>query len=202
MDVHSEYWLCSFLYVQCNYDEEKDNRDNGRIQRTTFMKKLEKEFVHEQRDKEAMTKEQEQYHRILGIAWRKFEEFRFCPSEEQLIKIDQISENLKPYFMDYIGADIHKRDKYMISFDKICRIFVNVREIHFINAYTFNDFNLLERFIAYIDTKECIMMNMTSNSLSDIMKKDKEAGIGYQIQLVLLEWKAFPSSGPSIHMID
>eukprot|EP01083_Nonionella_stella_P189256 699481_1 len=228
MDVHSEYWLCSFLYVQCKYDEDKDNRDNGRIQRTTFMKKLEKEFVHEQRDKEVRTKEQEQYHRILGIAWRKFEEFRFCPSEEQLIKIDQISENLKPYFMDYVGADIHKRDKYMISFDKICRIFVNVREIHFINAYTFNDFNLvLERFIAYIDTKECKLRKIKfifndeydkQFSLSDIkkywldkleqrewgiQKKDKEeAGIGYQIQLVLLEWKAFPSSGPSIHMID
>eukprot|EP01083_Nonionella_stella_P257526 881389_1 len=66
---------------------------------------------------------------------------------EQIIKIDTISDGLKPYFLDESSAkDIHnKRILWNISFDKIRASVPNAQEIHFLNQYTFKNNVTLNR---------------------------------------------------------
>eukprot|EP01083_Nonionella_stella_P257523 881383_1 len=89
----------------------------------------------------ANAKNNERKRKIFKILWEKFDEFRQEPNMEQIIKIDTISDGLKPYFLDESSAkDIHnKRILWDISFDKILALFPNAQEIHFLNQYTLNN---------------------------------------------------------------
>merc|ERR1712113_1348161 len=136
MSVHSEYWLSAFLYLYCNYNELDDNKDNGHIKKTKFVHQLIKNDTYEQCD---MKSDSDRHHKVLKILKQKFNDFRTHANRKQIVKIDRVSENLKAYFMDYIGLDIHAKEKYIISAAKIVKIFPNVEEIHFINPNLLNN---------------------------------------------------------------
>ncbi len=87
--------------------------------------------------------------KLFPVLKEKFDEFRNNPNKHQRIKFDTISTGLKPYFMDDDGKDIEKEKKWKISFDKITKIYSNVKEIHFINQYRLDD-DLLKRIINQI----------------------------------------------------
>eukprot|EP01083_Nonionella_stella_P001119 3241_1 len=74
---------------------------------------------------------------IITILWTKFSLFRY---EKQVIKIDCVSDGLKPFFFDKLSEkDVFAHDKYAVSFKKILQVFPNAKEIRFINNYRFDD---------------------------------------------------------------
>ncbi len=73
MSVHLEYWLTSFLYRECGYNELKDNRDNGCISKTAFVNTLQK-----------VSNGNGNYDRILNILMQKFGNFRRFPNAKQV----------------------------------------------------------------------------------------------------------------------
>eukprot|EP01083_Nonionella_stella_P257525 881386_1 len=93
---------------------------------------------------------------------------------EQIIKIDTISDGLKPYFLDESSAkDIHnKRILWNISFDKIRASVPNAQEIHFLNQYTFkNNVTLNRSKLLYYDYNDIWGARVTA---SLFMMKDTD----------------------------
>ena len=84
------------------------------------------------------------------------------------MKIDCISDELKPYFMDQAvcgddhddekkeneGSGVKLQQRWTISFDKIYFLFPNLRQIHFLNSYRFDD-EVLRRLIKCIEDEDC-----------------------------------------------
>ena len=93
--------------------------------------------------------------KILQISWNKFNQFRLHPNMKQIIKIDTISDRLKPYFLDPLDENdiITGKQRYAVSFEKIINIFENVQEIHFINDYKFDN-SIMDKLIRVILKKE------------------------------------------------
>eukprot|EP01083_Nonionella_stella_P153537 493436_1 len=135
MSVHLEYWLTAFLYLQCGKDDEC-------MVKTTFMESLQRIV---QSGDYGVDGDLNRYHQILNMLWNKFENFRKFPNREQVVKLDTISDGLKPYFMDN-----ENDNSYGVSFSKIVRIFENVKEIHFINQYKLDNV-ALNKLILYLD---------------------------------------------------
>ena len=133
MSVNLEYWLCAFLYLHCNYHQSSHNDDNGRIKRTKFVQAL------QSIEKDRFCQDKHKSNKILSVLRDNFENFRRYANQRRAVKIGEISENLKPYFMDYAGTDIHNIERYVVSFQKITKIFDNAREIDFINRYIFDN---------------------------------------------------------------
>eukprot|EP01083_Nonionella_stella_P257524 881385_1 len=138
MSPHLESHLKAFLQQisPLEYDIDEDKLK----QTTEYLE----DVIHNRKhniSNNANTKNNERKRKIFKILWEKFDEFRQEPNMEQIIKIDTISDGLKPYFLDESSAkDIHnKRILWDISFDKILALFPNAQEIHFLNQYTLNN---------------------------------------------------------------
>ena len=92
----------------------------------------------QQRDiKEAFT--------LRTVWWQQFNKIRECPNKRQCVKFDQISDNLKRFFMERTDElDVETNEKrWTISFEEILTVYPNVEELHFINEYRFDNGVLL-----------------------------------------------------------
>ncbi len=145
MSVNLEYWLSAFLYLSGGYRQN----ETANIKKADFVETLEN-VINNKLSDNYKNEEYKHHHKIMNILWRKFDNFRKFPNHHQVVRIDQISDNLKPYFMDIIGGDDEGNEQYTISFAKIIKIFENVKEIHFINNYPFNQ-KTLNKLIKYFD---------------------------------------------------
>merc|ERR1711920_1181890 len=67
----------------------------------------------------------------------------------QILKLDCISENLKPYFMNRNNGDA-----WTVSFEKISRLFPKLKQIPFMNSYRFDD-ETLKRLVDWLQRDEC-----------------------------------------------
>eukprot|EP01083_Nonionella_stella_P251271 867105_1 len=92
---------------------------------------------------------------ILRISWRKFNAFRLKPNFKRTIKIDTISDGLKPFLLqkDDDNRDFRGYDKYRVSFTNVLQIFENLEEIHYINKYRFDD-RVLRELITVLKQQE------------------------------------------------
>ena len=86
---------------------------------------------------------------------RRWDQIRENPNERQCVKFDRISDILKRFFMDKTDeVDIATNErKWTISFEEITSIWPNVRELHFMNEYRFDD-KVLHRLIDQIERKD------------------------------------------------
>ena len=93
--------------------------------------------------------------RIIYMLMKKFEDFCDVPNRKQIIKIDCISDGLKPYFLDKtkqriklpkMPDDADQMDDntllWQVSFIKIINIWPQIEQIHFLNWYIFDDIAL------------------------------------------------------------
>ena len=87
------------------------------------------------------TAEWRMWWKILPILLGQFNRFREEPNAKQRVKFDCISGQLKRFFMKQEGdADIETgQPRWVISFDEIVSVYPNVKELHFINEYMFDD---------------------------------------------------------------
>jgi len=110
-------------------------------------------------------KEKERKNHIFYILIKKFHDFCVSPNRRQIVKIDCISEGLKPYFLD-------EDEKWIVSFDKVLFLYPNLKQIHFLNLYKFDN-AALEKLIAAVQRKDCQLEKIKflycvhSGSLSD-----------------------------------
>ena len=83
----------------------------------------------------------ERMKKMAQVFWWKFHDFLETPNRRQCIKFDEVSKNLRPYFMEQSEEmDINTKEKKWIpSLDEIISVFPNVREIQFLNKYKFDD---------------------------------------------------------------
>ena len=82
---------------------------------------------------------------------RRWNQIRECPNERQCVKFDRISDILKRFFMDKtdeVDTETNER-KWTISFKEITSIWPNVKELHFMNEYRFDN-GVLQRLIDQI----------------------------------------------------
>ena len=92
----------------------------------------------------------------LEDVWvRRWDQIRECPNERQCVKFDRISDILRRFFMektDEVDTETNER-KWTISFEEITSIWPNVKELHFMNEYRFDD-EVLQRLIHQIERKD------------------------------------------------
>ena len=93
--------------------------------------------------------------RIYKILFEKFTKFRDEPNKKQRIKIDNISDKLKPFFGEEDSEkDKTDKKKWIISFKNIINIFPNVKEINLLNQYKLNEGKVFNNLIGAIENKE------------------------------------------------
>ena len=82
------------------------------------------------------------WQQLTPVFWHKFDRFRRNQKNmRQRVRFDEISPILKRYFMEQIedrDIDTNER-KWIISFREITTIYPNVKELHFVNQYKFDD---------------------------------------------------------------
>jgi len=106
---------------------------------------------------------------IFYILIKKFQQFCEFPNRRQILKIDRVSEELRPYFFDKISNEDMDKDgdekvddtenggnteRWSLSFEKLSFLFPNLRQIHFWNLYRFDDM-VLEQLISWIQDERC-----------------------------------------------
>merc|ERR1712232_466528 len=87
--------------------------------------------------------------RILRILYRKIDDFTLEPNRQQRLKLDVISEHMKPYFLDVDGLSVKGGFRYVVSFERIMLMFPCLKVIDFTNSYTLDD-TALTKLIAYL----------------------------------------------------
>merc|ERR1719242_1126052 len=94
-----------------------------------------------------------QWKRLTPLFWNKFEYFRINLNKRQRLKFDTISPILKRFFMEQSKERNIKTNqrKWTISFREITTIFPNVKILHFVNQYKFDDV-VLKALIEQIQT--------------------------------------------------
>jgi len=92
---------------------------------------------------------------LYKVWWHKFEQIRQTPNERQCVKFDVISNNLKRYFLEQTKELDLKSGKrrWTISFEEILTVYPNVKELHFMNYYRFDD-GVLRRLITQIKKRK------------------------------------------------
>ena len=138
MSLHSEYWLCAFLFVHGGFAEDRPNL----IRNTKFARRLQR--VRNGEEMRGDTDDQRRLNALLRLLNWKFDNFRRFPNRRQILRIGAMSEGLRPYFMDFARVDILKRRQFRVSLAKILQIYPNLREVHFENEYRFDDAALQE----------------------------------------------------------
>eukprot|EP01083_Nonionella_stella_P070990 190333_1 len=145
MSTHLESHLKAFL--QQIIPLEEDGYDDKLKQNVEYLRDVIYHRNTSNANSNTNGKNSERGRKIFKILWEKFDEFRKEPNMEQIIKIDTISDGLKPFFLD--KHRLEQRILWDISFDKILTLFPNAQEIHFLNQYTFNN-EALRRLIRQI----------------------------------------------------
>jgi len=164
MSAHLEFWVTGFLHILCPPDSTESESvksetrgrsmsdGNQRLYPIKFSKTIMKARdasvegitrIHQFRD--------EKEYRILKILLQKMEEFLDKPNNHQCIKLDEISDHLKPYFLDHSGLEVDEKDRprYVVSFKRIMAMFQNLRSIHFLNSYLFDN-DALDKLVDYL----------------------------------------------------
>merc|ERR1712187_469371 len=123
MSSNMENYLIMFLELQ----QMKKNKVWQKFAKTTQSKRhgqwLEKQINAKGQPKNV---DDGRRRKILKMLWEKFNESRTYPNMKQIIKIDIISDGLKPYLLDEKGYNIKANKKrYAVSFDKIVNIYEN-----------------------------------------------------------------------------
>jgi len=81
--------------------------------------------------------------KLTPVLWRKFTFFRKNLNRRQRLRFDEISPILKRFFMEqsneYDREIATTERKWTISFKAITTISPNVKELHFVNRYKFDD---------------------------------------------------------------
>eukprot|EP01084_Bolivina_argentea_P320120 555385_1 len=79
----------------------------------------------------------------------------FYPNKSQSITFDNISDILKRFFMEPsdVQAIATGQSKWIISFDEIITVYPNVKEIHFVNNYRFDEY-VLGKLVDQIQRKD------------------------------------------------
>eukprot|EP01084_Bolivina_argentea_P026866 49953_1 len=65
---------------------------------------------------------------MMKMLWKKFIQFKTRP-KKQTVKIDQISQGLKHFFLE------KRKSKTIVSFRRLLSVFPNVQKVHYINEY-------------------------------------------------------------------
>ena len=80
----------------------------------------------------------EKANRLLEVMWDKFNSY--C-STVSSVKIDTVSTELRPYTMDkYDEIDIETgKNKWRLSLNKVLQIFTNMKDLHLLNFYKFDN---------------------------------------------------------------
>merc|ERR1712130_745833 len=78
---------------------------------------------------------------IFYILIKQFQSFCESPNRRQIMRIDTISPKLKPYFLDEDDKKEESGDdgQWIVSFDKLSFSFPNLKQIHFLNFYRFDN---------------------------------------------------------------
>jgi len=191
MDHHLEHLLDAFLCLQV-FNCASNNNNNNHNARDLFAAVLEKDrnrfyqflsTIFERKKKKQPLKvmppgvikmgdkEKERSNHLFYILIKKFQHFCAFPNRRQIVKIDCISEGLRPYFLDSIGRP-HIDQQWIVSFDKVLFLYPNLKQIHFLNLYKFDN-AALEKLIAAVQRKDCQLEKIKflycvhSGSLSD-----------------------------------
>merc|ERR1712083_1292020 len=79
----------------------------------------------------------------------------------QILKLDCISEELKPYFLDRVSSDDEHKEyedlcdnQWTVSFEKLSFLFPNLKQIHFMNSYRLDN-ETLQRLIDWLQHDGC-----------------------------------------------
>merc|ERR1712228_873479 len=113
-------------------------------------------------------------------------QFRELPNMKQIIKIDIVSDRLKPYFFDELeNVNIKtKKKRFAVSFEKITNLFDNVREIHFINEYKLESVKFL--YYDYKDNRSKNMRSVPNNSFKfyhpEKVQSEKLLNVGWELK--------------------
>ena len=165
MSTHLEFWVTAFLHMLCPLDPLDNDSRSRRRSRTRsasvidaddtpkyplqFTAKLQRALngrrlnFDEERD--------EKEYRILKILHQKMAAFLAEPNHQQCLKLDVISEYLKPYFMDSAGLALDGNgQRYVVSFKRIMKMFPNLKVIQFMNSYLF-DVTALTKLVQYLE---------------------------------------------------
>jgi len=170
MDHHLEHLLDAFLCLQV-FNCGSNNNHNARDLFAAVLEKDRNRFyqflstIFERKKKKQPLKvmppgvikmgdkEKERKNHLFYILIKKFQHFCAFPNLRQIVKIDCISEGLRPYFLDSIGRP-YIDQQWIVSFDKVLFLYPNLKQIHFLNLYKFDD-EALRRLIAAIKLKDC-----------------------------------------------
>ena len=166
MDCHLVHFIAAFIEIHLfNVRRPKGSSNSAsavfkdvlNVGRSPFYRYLLKILKPSKRDKaeppgviELSDGERVRKNRIFYILVKKFQQFCEFPNQRQILKIDCVADELKPYFMD--RADGGTQD--MVSFEKLAFLFPNIRQIHFMNFYRFDD-EALQRLIQQIRRRDC-----------------------------------------------
>merc|ERR1712228_561204 len=123
--------------------------------------------------------------KIYPVLWNKFNHFRI---KTTVIKFDVISDILKMYFMEQINEKniMTDKNKWIISFDEIIRVYPNAKELMFLNEYKF-DKHIFQRLIKQIQQKENKLERV---SFAYFCVEEKEKSDSYQMAQSLASYQS------------
>lgn len=84
-------------------------------------------------------------HQIAKCVIKKFQQIRYNKSKRNVLKLDQISDGLRPYFY-------HNKSQQMLSLNKVLRFMPCVTHLYLYEGYTINN-KFITHFVECVSTK-------------------------------------------------
>lgn len=160
MSTHLEFWVTGFLHILCVPSDAGADANNSSTRPTSISDRNELKYPVQFREKlvRAIDLERtvpyyfrdEKEYRILNILHQKLQNFLKEPNPQQCLKLDVISEHLKPYFLDADGVSLNGGVRYVVSIKRIMEMFTNLKTIQFRNLYLF-DLKALSKLVVYLE---------------------------------------------------
>lgn len=99
---------------------------------------------------------------IFYILIKKFQQFCEFPNKRQIVKIDCVSDKLKPYFLDKADTEFDdeketaddEQIQWNVSWKKLSFLFLNLKQVHFLNSYRFDNV-ALDRLVEWVENDRC-----------------------------------------------
>merc|ERR1712154_372085 len=99
---------------------------------------------------------------IFYILIKKFQQFCEFPNKRQIVKIDCVSDKLKPYFLDKADTEFDDEKEtanddqiqWNVSWKKLSFLFLNLKQVHFLNSYRFDNV-ALDRLVEWVENDRC-----------------------------------------------
>merc|ERR1719474_1172278 len=83
---------------------------------------------------------EKEWENVMRILWGKFNEFRKRPNAAQMIKIDNVSDGLKEFFLEKEEKQSDdEKARYKVNLKQIMGIFPHLQEIQYFNQHRFDD---------------------------------------------------------------